>query len=349
MYGFESKLVDVGGGLKVHVIERKGVGGRSWWTGATIQEPIVFLHGWPDSWRSFQRVITLIGRSRTIIAVDQLGFGDSSKPEAGPYDVPAAADTLKMVMDSMNISQIGNLVGHSMGAYVGTRFAALDPTRVKKLTLIGASPDGLHASLAASQKALKNQTSVTYEDARTLQVGRFIDDAKDEPQWFVQTMVHEAMQAPLAVWRAALAGMQKVNLTEAKQLLPKIQVEVLLIRGVNDTTATSEAQLAMMELLPRSTLLEVENAGHCPHWEGEGAVKVVEGMESLMAGREVGIVPDLQKNERFMRKFWHVVVNGGPFALVILMILLGPRFCDRCCCDRKQRQQKGRPLLDSGY
>lgn len=49
--------------------------------GAPDGAPVVFLHGWPDSWFSFSRVLPLLPESRRALAVDQRGFGDSDRPE----------------------------------------------------------------------------------------------------------------------------------------------------------------------------------------------------------------------------------------------------------------------------
>src|SRR5262245_19971188 len=57
-------------------------------------EPIVFLHGWPDSWFSFSRVLPLLPPRLRSLAIDQRGFGDSDRPESG-YTIPdLAADVV---------------------------------------------------------------------------------------------------------------------------------------------------------------------------------------------------------------------------------------------------------------
>jgi non-heme chloroperoxidase len=43
-------------------------------------EAIVFVHGWPDSWFSFSRVLALLPARYYAFASDQRGFGDSERP-----------------------------------------------------------------------------------------------------------------------------------------------------------------------------------------------------------------------------------------------------------------------------
>ena len=52
----------------VHVIE----------AGDPAAKPVVFLHGWPESWRSWQAVMELASRSVRAVAIDLPGVGGSS-------------------------------------------------------------------------------------------------------------------------------------------------------------------------------------------------------------------------------------------------------------------------------
>ena len=45
--------------------------------------PVVLLHGYSDSWRSYDRVLPLLPSSLRVFAVTQRGHGDSGKPETG--------------------------------------------------------------------------------------------------------------------------------------------------------------------------------------------------------------------------------------------------------------------------
>src|SRR5262245_27885783 len=50
-------------------------------------EPIVFLHGFTDSWFSFSRILPMVRRDRfRAIVPDQRGHGDSCRPLVG-YDL----------------------------------------------------------------------------------------------------------------------------------------------------------------------------------------------------------------------------------------------------------------------
>src|SRR6185312_8367995 len=84
-------------------------------------EPVVFLHGWPDSWFSFSRLLPLLPESLRAVALDQRGFGDSDRPESG-YAIPEMAADVIAFLDALQIDR-ATLVGHSFGSFVARRAA----------------------------------------------------------------------------------------------------------------------------------------------------------------------------------------------------------------------------------
>ena len=45
--------------------------------------PLVFLHGWPQSWYEWRKIIPPLAEQFTVIAPDLRGLGDSDRPMAG--------------------------------------------------------------------------------------------------------------------------------------------------------------------------------------------------------------------------------------------------------------------------
>ena len=48
-------------------------------------DPVVLLHGWPQTWYMWRHIIPSLGQHYTVIAPDLRGLGDSSRPIGG-YD-----------------------------------------------------------------------------------------------------------------------------------------------------------------------------------------------------------------------------------------------------------------------
>jgi pimeloyl-ACP methyl ester carboxylesterase len=48
-------------------------------------DPVVLLHGWPQTWYEWRHVMPALAKNYTVIVPDLRGLGDSSKPTTG-YD-----------------------------------------------------------------------------------------------------------------------------------------------------------------------------------------------------------------------------------------------------------------------
>jgi len=69
-----------------------------------------------------------------VIMPDQIGFGKSSKPTNIQYSFQLLAQNTKAILDKEKISKV-NVLGHSMGGMLATRFTLMYPENVEKLIL----------------------------------------------------------------------------------------------------------------------------------------------------------------------------------------------------------------------
>ncbi|HET7390289.1 MAG TPA: alpha/beta fold hydrolase, partial [Nitrososphaeraceae archaeon] len=77
---FSHNTVSVNG-IKLHYV----IGGHG--------DPIVLLHGWPETWYEWRHVMPALAKNHTVIAPDLRGLGDSSKPPTG-YDGKTVAEDI---------------------------------------------------------------------------------------------------------------------------------------------------------------------------------------------------------------------------------------------------------------
>jgi non-heme chloroperoxidase len=66
-------------------------------------EALLFIHGWPDSWFSFSRVLPLLPAAYHAYAIDLRGFGDSERPADG-YTINQFAADVVAFMDAVGIT-----------------------------------------------------------------------------------------------------------------------------------------------------------------------------------------------------------------------------------------------------
>ena len=105
--------------------------------------PVLLLHQTPRSWNEYRDVLPLLGRKRRAIAMDTIGFGDSSRLPMGEDSIERWAEVAVSLLDALELSE-AVIVGHHTGGYVGVELAAAHPDRVAALVLSGVAlhPDG---------------------------------------------------------------------------------------------------------------------------------------------------------------------------------------------------------------
>ena len=104
-------------------------------------DPVVLLHGWPQTWYEWRRVMAALAVSYTVFAPDLRGFGDSDKPTEG-YDKRTVAEDVYQLARHLGLGPI-HLVGHDIGAMVSYAYAAAQPDGVRKLVLAEGGLPGL--------------------------------------------------------------------------------------------------------------------------------------------------------------------------------------------------------------
>jgi pimeloyl-ACP methyl ester carboxylesterase len=106
---------------------------------------VVLLHGWPETWYAWHRVMPALAKNYTVVAPDLRGLGDSSKPTTG-YDGKTVAEDIHQLVTQLGFKTIF-LVGHDIGTQVAYSYAAAHPADVKRLavmelTIPGFAPAG---------------------------------------------------------------------------------------------------------------------------------------------------------------------------------------------------------------
>src|SRR6185437_5690360 len=103
-------------------------------------EPVVLLHGFgasADSWNRFAKPLT---RHYRVIAPDQPGWGASTRIESASYGYPAQVERLHEFLAALGPKRV-HLVGHSMGGFIASAYAARYPDEIITLGLI--APHGM--------------------------------------------------------------------------------------------------------------------------------------------------------------------------------------------------------------
>jgi pimeloyl-ACP methyl ester carboxylesterase len=110
-------------------------------------EPVVLLHGVPQSSHEWRRIIPHLATRYRVIAPDLRGLGDSSRPAAGYDKKTVAADIWELLHDHLGIERF-YLAGHDWGGPVAFALAAQHREAVRKLAILDVSIPGDGAEMS---------------------------------------------------------------------------------------------------------------------------------------------------------------------------------------------------------
>ena len=95
---------------------------------------LVLLHGYPQTWYMWRKVLPTLAEHYTVIAPDLRGAGGSDAPDGG-YDKKTLASDVYGLLSQLGLERDVSLVGHDIGAMVAYAYAAAHRDQVRKLVL----------------------------------------------------------------------------------------------------------------------------------------------------------------------------------------------------------------------
>jgi pimeloyl-ACP methyl ester carboxylesterase len=271
---FAVKHVEIPNGIRLPYVEQGDPSG----------DPMVLLHGFTDSWHSFERVLPHLPQTIHAFALTQRGHGDADRPATGYRTRDFAADIAAFV----NALDLGPavVVGHSMGSTNAFRFAIDYPELTRGLVLVGA-----FASYRGNRVAMEFWESAVSRLADPIDssfVREFQEStlAQPVPPAFLGTIVQESLKVPARVWRAAFEGFLEDDFAGE---LNRIKAPTLILWGDRDGLCSRGDQDALLGSINGSQLVVYEGAGHGPHWEEPErfAADLVAFSKRLVTGEEI--------------------------------------------------------------
>lgn len=103
-------------------------------------ETVVLLHGFPQHWPMWKRLIPLLASRYRVIALDQRGMGGSTITRAG-YDKKSLAADLHGLLAQLEVGAV-HVVGYDLGGGTAYAFASEHPELVRSLTVLEYAPPG---------------------------------------------------------------------------------------------------------------------------------------------------------------------------------------------------------------
>jgi pimeloyl-ACP methyl ester carboxylesterase len=101
---------------------------------------VILLHGFPEDWYAYHRIMPLLAKQFTIVAVDLRGLGDSIPTESG-YDAANMAEDIHQLADRLHLEHV-YVVGHDIGGMVAYAFARRYPETSRGVMMLDAPLPG---------------------------------------------------------------------------------------------------------------------------------------------------------------------------------------------------------------
>jgi pimeloyl-ACP methyl ester carboxylesterase len=126
---------------------------------------LVLLHGWPENWSEFEKIMPALAKTHTVVALDMPGMGSSSIPVGG-YDSKTLAARIDQAVHNLGYGTVA-VLAHDMGNIEAYDWARDYPNDVSRLLAAEAPLPGfgLEAAYQLSFHFLLNGAPAPVADA----------------------------------------------------------------------------------------------------------------------------------------------------------------------------------------
>jgi len=269
--------------------------------------PVILLHGFPESHRTWRGIVPLLQGQFRLVMPDQRGFGGSDAPsEVDEYRIDKVIADLFALADALRIGDFA-LVGHDWGGAAAWAAAIKGDSRITRLAIINAPhPVIFQRSLiedaqqrAASQYITAFRTPGFEAAVEAMGFDTFFDKsfakhvdlaaipADERAQYIAEWSQPGTLTGMLGWYRASqiIVPPPGVTVPLPDWLLgafPKILIPVRVIWGMEDKALLPLQLDGLERLVDEVEVVRLPGVGHFAPWEAPG--QVAEALAPFLAG-----------------------------------------------------------------
>ena len=276
--------------------------------------PVILLHGFPESHRTWRGIAPLLADDFYLIMPDQRGFAGSDRPqEVDDYSADKVTDDIFALADSLEIERFA-LVGHDWGGAIAWGASLRGDPRLDRLAIINAphpvvfqkslidDPDQRAASqyinafrVPGFERAVE---AMGYDRFFEKSFGRHVDLAiiseAEKRQYLSEWSQPGALTAMLNWYRASKMIVPPPGMTVALpdfllRAFPKVAVPTLVVWGMRDPALLPVQLDGLDTLVDDLTTVRLADAGHFAPWEAPQAVAAA--LRPFLAGSAAASAP----------------------------------------------------------
>jgi pimeloyl-ACP methyl ester carboxylesterase len=295
---FELKRVALPNGIHLDVVDE----------GPTDAPVLIFLHGFPESHRTWRHQIRHFSDRFRCIAPDQRGYRGSSKPqEVSAYTPDKLIGDIFLLADTLGIGSF-TIVGHDWGGAIAWGVAlGGQHLRVERAIIANAPHPAIFQKLLYTHPVQREASQYIRgfrdpaNDALVKEhglTGLLMKEVKwDRPS----AMEPEERDQLLRDWQNRDAAFGMLNYYRASPIdvptmdapfevpagytppqLPRLTIPTLVIWALDDLALPPENLEGLEEIIDPLTIVRVPDCGHFVPWEAPDAVNAA--MEEFLAG-----------------------------------------------------------------
>ena len=252
------RFVEVGG-ERIHLIER-GSG-----------PPLLLVHGFPSNAAAWSAIVPRLEAERSMVALDMVGFGQSTRKPRRPMTGDAYADRLADLLERLALDHV-DVAGLSWGGSVVQRLAARHPERVRRLVLL-AAVSAAHVLPLRTSNLLGLAVAIRFPAVARRVVRRFLARTSVDPDLPIEALVRayvEPLRQP-----GTLAAMRRfVRDTAATQPidLGAIKAPTLVVVPQADRIVPPVMQEEIAAVIPHARYEPLPGIGHAVQFEAPDRV-----------------------------------------------------------------------------
>ncbi|HYG47961.1 MAG TPA: alpha/beta hydrolase [Allosphingosinicella sp.] len=260
-------------------------------------EPIIFLHGFPESHRTWRHQLDGLSDRYRVHAPDQRGFAASDRPAGVEnYETDRIVADVMALADALGLDHF-TLAGHDWGGAVAWTAALTHPFRVKRLVIVNAphplvfqksliddeaqreasqyinffrSPAAEAAITAMGLEGFLDRVLLAHADATKL--------TAEERQHYLDDWSQPGVLTTMLNWYRASKIFVPAPGEEARAPLwthapfPKLRMPTLVVWGLKDVALLPVQLEGLPDLIEDLRLVTSTTASHFITWEEPGTV-----------------------------------------------------------------------------
>lgn len=226
-------------------------------------EPVILVHGFGASSDNWNRMAARLTKKYRVIAPDMPGWGQSTRIDSTSYAYPQQVERLHQFLSALGLKRF-HLIGHSMGGFISSAYAARYPEEVVTLGLIAPhgvtepQPGELALSVAAGDNWLVARNIPEFE--------RLLDKVFAKRPYMPKSVLKlfAAYAIRGSAKSARIFAEMQTNDPTLEERLSLVQAPTLIIWGEQDRVLHVSGAEVFRRGIRNSELLLQPGIGHMP-------------------------------------------------------------------------------------